>query len=137
MAKILGNPIPTAGEVRIARTRREPAMRFLRWGVYFGLGLGVAGLGVRSLRTAPGSSGERPAFAVRMAEQGETALEELRSKPAVNRITAEAGRVRADLASKVEVAVDEAHDSVEEIYGRSYEWLGGLRRKLTPSRPRR
>lgn len=137
MARILGNPVPTAGEVRIARTRSEPVLRLLRWGAYFGLGLGIAGLSVRSLRAAPGSTEGRPAFAVRMAEQGETALSELRSKPAVNLVATEAGRVRADLASKVEVVVDEAHDSVEEIYGRSYEWLGGLRRKLTPSRPRR
>jgi hypothetical protein len=139
VARILGNPVPTAGEVRIARSRSEPAARFLRWGAYFGLGLGLAGLSVRSLRRSPGPAGDagsRPALAARIAEQGEAALSELRSNPAVNRVTAEAGRVGADLASKVETAVDEAHDSVEEIYGRSYEWLGDLRRKLTPSRSR-
>jgi len=72
-----------------------------------------------------------------MVEQGEKALEDLRARPAVNRVTIEAGRIRDDLASKVELAADEAHDSVEEIYGRSYAWLGDLRRKLSPARPRR
>lgn len=140
MAKILRNPVPTAGEVRIARTRSEPALRFLRWGAYFGLGLGLAGLSLRSLRSAPGAGvdgGGRPAFAIRMVEQGETALDDLRAKPAVNRVTLEAGKIRDDLASKVEVAADEVHDSVEEIYGRSYAWLGDLRRKLSPARSRR
>jgi hypothetical protein len=140
VANILGNPVPTAGEVRIARTRSEPALRFLRWGAYFGLGLGLAGLSLRSLRSAPGAGeerGGRPAFAIRMVEQGETALDDLRAKPAVNRVTIEAGKIRDDLASKVEVAVDEAHDSVEEIYGRSYAWLGDLRRRFSPARSRR
>jgi hypothetical protein len=31
--------------------------------------------------------------------------------------------------------VDEAHDVVEEIYGRSYAWLADLRRKLPTGRP--
>lgn len=140
MARILRNPVPTAGEVRIARSRTEPALRYLRWGVYFGLGMGLAGLSLRTLRGAPSSdaSGEGPGdgstFAIRMAEQGETALGELRSNPTVNRVTAEAARVRDDLTSKVELAADEAHDSVEEFYGRSYAWLGDLRRKLTSAR---
>jgi hypothetical protein len=69
-----------------------------------------------------------------MAERGESAVNELRSRPAVDRLTAEADRLRGELASKVEVAADEAHDSVEEIFGRSYAWLGGLRRRLSPAR---
>jgi hypothetical protein len=136
VAKILRNPVPTAGDVRIARSRSEPALRYLRWGAYFGLGLGLAGLSVRSLR-ASAERGGRASFAARMAQQGEMAVDELRSRPGVSRVTAEAGKVRDDLASKVEVAVDEAHDSVEEIYGRSYAWLGDLRRKLSPARSRR
>lgn len=140
MAKIVLNPVPTAGEVRIAWARGEPALRYLRWGAYFGLGVGLAGLSLRSLRAASegnerhGDRVGRGAFAARMAEQGEIALQELRSRPAVSRVTAEAGRVKDGLASKVELAVDEAHDSVEEIYGRSYVWLGDLRRKLSPAR---
>ena len=137
MAKIVLNPVPTAGEVRMAWARSEPAMRYLRWGAYFGLGLGLAGLGLRSLRATPAQPderGDRSAFAARMAAQGEMALGGLRARPAVRRVTSEAGKVGHELASKVEVAVDEAHDSVEEMYGRSYAWLGGLRRKLSPSR---
>jgi hypothetical protein len=140
VAKVVLNPVPTAGEVRIAWSRSEPVLRYLRWGAYFGFGLGLAGLSLRSLRAASeGNDGPvgTGAFAARMAEQGEMALGELRSRPAVNRVTAEAGRVKDDLASKVEVAVDEAHDSVEEIYGRSYAWLHHLRRKLSPARSRR
>ena len=139
MASILGNPVPTAGEVRIARSRGEPVLRYVRWGAYFGLGLGLAGLSLRTMRAAPGpreERGARPVFAVRMAEQGEMAIDGLRSKPAVNRVTTEAAKVRDDLASKIEGAVDEAHDSVEEIYGRSYAWLGDLRRRLSPARSR-
>ena len=132
MANILRNPVPTAGEVRMARSRSEPVLRYLRWGAYFGLGMGLAGLSIRSLRNASQGPGDLPAFAVRMAAQGETALDGLRSNPTVNRVTSEAAKVREGLASKVEVAADEAHDSVEEIYGRSYAWLGDLRRKLAP-----
>jgi len=124
----------------MARSRSEPVLRYLRWGAYFGLGMGLAGMSLRSLRGAPrdgDGSGERPAFVVRMAGQGETALDELRSNPAVNRVTERAARVRTDLASKVELAADETHDSVEEIYGRSYAWLSDLRRKLSPVRSRR
>ena len=132
MANILRNPVPTAGEVRMARSRGEPVLRYLRWAAYVGLGMGLAGLSVRTLRSVSDEPHDGPAFAVRMAEQGETALGELRAHPTVNRVTSEAAKVKDDLAAKVEVAVDEAHDSVEELYGRSYAWLGDLRRKLSP-----
>ena len=84
MAKIVLNPVPTAGQVRMAWARGEPALRYLRWGVYFGLGVGLAGVGLRSLRPTPVQAEERDdrsAFASRMAAQGETVLGELRSRP--------------------------------------------------------
>jgi len=134
---ILRNPVPTAGEVRIARSRSEPVLSYLRWVAYFGLGVGLAGVSIRSLRSAHPRSGapeDRSAFPARMAEHGETALDGMRSNPAVNRVTTKASTVRDDLATKVEGAVDEAHDVVEEIYGRSYAWLADLRRKLPTGR---
>lgn len=138
MAQILRNPIPTAGDVRVARSRSEPALRYLRWVAYFGLGLGLAGLSLRSRRgpvrgenePGDGQHDAWPTFAVRMVEQGETAIGGLRSRPGVSRVASEAGKVWDDVTSTVEMTVDEAHDSLEEIYGRSYAWLGGLRRRL-------
>lgn len=108
--------IPTAGELRIARARAArvlgPPGARLRTGLFFGLGvvdltLRLAGSLIRA---------ERRERAVRLATQaGERRLARLSGQPRVRAALDEMNRtVTVDL----EEALDEAHDTVEELFGR-------------------
>jgi hypothetical protein len=128
------NPIPTAGELRIAWSRAQrtiqPALPYLRRGAYFGLGLGLAGLALGTLRDPPGTEdderrAQRPVTAL-VARQGEEAIESLRATPAAVRATDRLNARRRSLADRTERAADETHDTIEETYGRLDQLLYDL-----------
>jgi hypothetical protein len=140
------NPIPTSGEIRIARSRFSralgPVWGYLRIGALAGLGLGLAALGLRSVRTerplalesGPADRGdaERGRAMRGLAERGAAVARAIGSQSAVRRATDHVSGVAGGLSSRAEVAVDEAHDLVEEAYGRLSLRLRHVRRSLTP-----
>jgi hypothetical protein len=128
------NPVPTAGELRIAWSRAQrvvqPALPYLRRGAYFGLGLGLAGLALGTLREPPGGEdderrAQRPVTDL-VAQQGEDALQSLRATPAAVRATDTFNERRRTLADRTERAADETHDTIEETYGRLDQLLYDL-----------
>jgi hypothetical protein len=137
------NPFPTAGQVRYAWSRNQqtvrPVFRVLRAGVYIGCGLGL-GLGLRALRRLP-DGGDRPSgstsSAAGLAERGERVARDILAVPAVSGTASKAYEVGGVLASRAGWVVDEAHDSVEEAYGRFYLVLDQLRRAVLPAWLRR
>jgi hypothetical protein len=99
------------------------------------LGFGLAGLGLRALGQArdrddqpPGSASSRAA----LAQRGQWLAEEILAVPAVSRAADMAYEFRRLVTSRAGWAVDEAHDSVEEAYGRFYLGLDRLKRAITP-----
>jgi hypothetical protein len=137
------NPVPTAGQVRSSWSRSkqtvQPVLRFLRAGAYLGFGLGLA-LGLRAPRDLSGG-GDQPSGSatstVGLAERGERTAREILAVPAVSRATGKAHEVSGVLASRAGRVVDEAHDCVEEAYGRFYLGLDWLLRVLFPEKLRR
>jgi hypothetical protein len=117
----------------------QPAFRLLRAGVYMGFGLGLA-LGLRTLRDLS-DGGDQPSgsasSATALAECGERTARDILAVPAVSRTTGKALEVSGVLASRAGRVVDEAHDSVEEAYGRFYLGLDWLLRALVPEGLRR
>jgi hypothetical protein len=137
------NPVPTAAEVRSSWSRSKqtvrPVFRLLRAGAYLGFGLGLA-LGLRALRDLS-DGGDQPSgsasSATALAERGERTARDILAVPAVSRTTGKAQEVSGVLASRGGRVLDEAHDSVEEAYGRFYLGLDRLRRALLPAWLRR
>jgi len=107
--------IPTAGELRIARAHAGrvlgPSLVRLRTGLLFGLGSADLALRLADCLICP-ESRER---AVRRAtDAGERRLARLSGQPSVRAVLDEVNRtVTVDL----EEALDEAHDTVEELFG--------------------
>jgi len=129
------NPVPTAGELRIAWSRVhqtvQPALPYLRRGAYLGLGLGLAGLALGTLRHPPGAQhDERPTqrpVTDLVAQQGEDALQSLRATPTAVRAADRFNERRRSLADRTERAADETHDTIEETYGRLDQLLYDVR----------
>lgn len=99
---ILLNPIPTTGEMRDSWKRGmhtvEPAVSLLRAGMYQSLGWGVT-----------------------------RAARDLLAVPSISRVTDRAQQTGGVLASRAGRIVDDAHDSIEEAYGRGYLGVNWLR----------
>jgi hypothetical protein len=135
------NPVPTTGQVRSTWSRNkgsvQPAVRFLRVGVYVALGLGLTGLGLRRLADLPDGGDEPSGSNSALAERGERAARDVLVVPAVSRTTERASEVSAVVVSRAGRVVDEAHDSVEEAYGRFYLGLARLGRAVLPAWLRR
>jgi hypothetical protein len=109
----------------------QPVLQLLRAGVYVGFGLAL-GLGLRALR----DRGD-PLWGSALAERGERAVREILAAPAVSRTTERAYEVTGVLASRAGRVVDEAHDTVEEAYGRFHLARNRLRRAALPAWLRR
>lgn len=107
--------IPTGGELRIARAHAErvlgPSLVRLRPGLFFGLG--VADLTLRLAGCLIRPEGRERAVR-RVIEVGERRFARLSGQPRVRAVLDEVNRtVTVDL----EEALDEAHDTVEELFG--------------------
>lgn len=140
----LHNPVPTAGELRSAWSSNKrllaPVLKVLRASVYFGIGIGLAGLSSRIFRgdaeRAPlALTSGSPAAA--LTETGERTAQEILALPAVSRRADQAQEVSGVLVSRASRAVDEAHDTVEEAFGRVYFGLDRLWLAVLPPVVRR
>lgn len=135
---ILRNPVPTAGQVRSSWSRSKPAarpvLRLLRAGVYIGFGLALS-LGLRALRGGGSPSGSAASTA--LTERGERTARDILAVPVVNRAAGRAAEITGDLVALAGSVVDEAHDTVEEAYGRFYLGLDRAERALLPGWLRR
>jgi hypothetical protein len=128
------NSVPTAGEVRVARSRADvvarPVLRRLRHGLLFGLGVAdvVLSASTAGIHRAPldpdeaGSHRDRPTgvtrAAVTLTRRGARRYARVRSVPAVQRVVADLARARRNAASETGQVLDAAHDSVEENLAR-------------------
>jgi hypothetical protein len=65
--------------------------------------------------------------AAALTELGERTAREILAVPAVSRTAGRAHQVGGVLISRAGRVVDEAHDTVEEAYGRLYQGLDRLR----------
>jgi hypothetical protein len=70
-------------------------------------------------------------------ERGERVARDILAVPAVNRAAGRAAEVTGDLVVLAETVVDEAHDTVEEAYGRFYLLLDRVKHAVLPGWLRR
>jgi hypothetical protein len=136
------NPVPTAGDVRDAWSRTfqalQPVLPYLRGGVYFGLGLGVVAMTLRGFRGIRDDQGRSlHVHGSTVTEQGEHVVRTLRANPAITQVAARFTQASSTLAAKAQSGADEAHDTVEEIYGRFDHLTSTLLHAATRMRVRR
>ncbi|HEY2205468.1 MAG TPA: hypothetical protein VGH99_13435 [Pseudonocardia sp.] len=145
-----GNSVPTAGEIRMARSRvraaLDPPLHLLRTGALFGVGvLDLATDTPRWLRervadrswadAAGRAAGQARLAGAALTRRGERAVDRQRFTPAVRRALDD---LRSSTTWDAERAFDEAHDTVEELLARAErgprtaaEHATGLVRQLT------
>jgi len=133
------NPVPTAGELRDAwrKGRRvvEPALPYVRRGVYFGLGLGLlVGLTVHALRHRSDSDGYHQwppyRYSAEASRQGEDAVRVVRANPTIEAVAERLKRFNRSFAAKIQRRVDDTHDTIEEFFGRLDQLPTALRRRV-------